>query len=901
VNNSIFFPTSAQLQDFLLQEAGPDSRVVVPHQRLAHQVWHRQRLEALSRGRAAWEPAPLATLHGWFSDLFQSLWGEEALASPLTRLALWRRALQSGPDLPGTAPDLEWAQALDEAHILLERHLLPVLESTPDNPPLVAWRRRTTGIYARLLQEGGWLSPGIMPAYLLEALNSGRLSLPRKVLLVGFQTPAPVEDLFFKALAARTEVLHLQVRGDLAAVRQAVVLPDRHQETEWVAAKLMELALSENLPLHRLAVTSPDMETYAPLLKPVLRELWGPPQAEAGWSYNFSQGPYLADTPVFQAATLPLKFSLAGERREDLVPLLLSPYYGWSQAHGEQLPLWDRLFRERKVQQGWRNLRAAVAQARELASSANEVLPRLEQAWERFQVLEAPGREWVGRLQTAWQDLSFPAGLDAEEEAQWHRLLQLLNELEVWLASETLSGAQFLEWLTLGARGLLLPGLGVQEAGVQIMGLLEMRGLDFSRVLCLGLNAGTFPAPPRPLPLLSPGEKRQVLGGTYQSQHEFGREIFATLLAASGQIILTRPQVADQEEQVATPLYSGEWRDEEIAPLGRPHPAWVRAPAVRAALAPPGDVGGPGEAEPVSLPLPEVVSITRMQTALECPCRFLLEILLGIRELPEIEAGLDPRERGDRLHQVLAKFAQEFQEILAARGQWEQHRAREMLAAAALEVLKDLLPDLHWQAEWERWLGEGESAPLLAAWLRQEKARFEEGWRWQGIEVDFQGLEVAGLPFTLKGRIDRIDSHLNGEDLVLWDYKSGETPKARKIFDDQEEFQLPGYLLAVKKGRVPRLKEPKRLRAGFIGLKSTKEEHLKHEDFPSRAEEWDRVLAQWQERLAALGRRLTAGDFGPDPAPAPRGKKKGACEYCPYALICGFEPEEVSQEEEGES
>ena len=45
---------------------------------------------------------------------------------------------------------------------------------------------------------------------------------------------------------------------------------------------------------------------------------------------------------------------------------------------------------------------------------------------------------------------------------------------------EPLTAAEFLAWLQHGAAQVLLPGLGVQEAGIQVLGLLEMRGLDFS-------------------------------------------------------------------------------------------------------------------------------------------------------------------------------------------------------------------------------------------------------------------------------------------------------------------------------------------------------------------------------------------------------------------------------------
>ena len=96
-----FFTTNAALQDYLLEHAGPGVLVIVPHQRLAHQVWHRQRLAALAAGRPAWEPLRLLTLNAWWSELFRGLWPQEALAPALVRLARWRQALAMSPAAPG--------------------------------------------------------------------------------------------------------------------------------------------------------------------------------------------------------------------------------------------------------------------------------------------------------------------------------------------------------------------------------------------------------------------------------------------------------------------------------------------------------------------------------------------------------------------------------------------------------------------------------------------------------------------------------------------------------------------------------------------------------------------------------------------------------------------------------
>ena len=83
---------------------------------------------------------------------------------------------------------------------------------------------------------------------------------------------APAEDAFLTAVARRTQVLRLMVRGAPGAVQAAVVLPDRGQELAWVAARLVEAAAQDGLPLHRLAVTAMDLEHYGPQLERVLAE-----------------------------------------------------------------------------------------------------------------------------------------------------------------------------------------------------------------------------------------------------------------------------------------------------------------------------------------------------------------------------------------------------------------------------------------------------------------------------------------------------------------------------------------------------------------------------------------------------------------------------------------------------
>ncbi|MCL6622849.1 MAG: PD-(D/E)XK nuclease family protein [Syntrophobacterales bacterium] len=886
------FPSGAELQEFLLASATPDSLILVPHQRLARQLWHRQRLAALARGARAWEPLTYRTLGAWWQELLDRLWLPQAPPPPLVRLRLWRRAIAAAPPLEGIAADLTWAAALEEAYQLLSRHRLAALPPQEPDSALLRWRREVTGHYEALLREEGWLSPGSLPALLLNALEAGRLPLPSTVSVAGLEAPAPGEEEFLSALARHTRVMHLRVRGHPEAVREAWVLKDMQEEMAWVAARLVEAAVREGLAPHRVAVTSPAMGAYQEDFRRVLRELLGPAGGPETWRYNFSLGPRLTDTPLFAAATLPVSFFVRGERREDLAALFFSPLYRRLQEARDGLAAWDRRFREEGPHRGWEAFRRAWQPQRE----ALRALGVLEEALTPLAGGGGKGADWVRRLRHAWQVLGFPGGLSEPEEDAWRHLAEVLDELSWVLEEEEMGLPDFHAWLTHAAGAVELAGEGREETGFQVLGLLETRGLEFDRVFCLGMTSGNFPGPPRPLPLLSPWEKRQVLGGTAASQYRFAKALFAGLLGTAPHLVLTRPAVVDGEEQVGTYLWVGQWEPAGLNPLSTPHPAWLAVPAVRAALAPPPPPPEPSPG-PVKVPLPAEVRITHVQTGLSCPCRFLLEVLLEMGPLPEEEGGLGALERGQLLHKVVARFVRSFGPVLEATGSWDDDLARRYLEEAVAATLDPQPDDPHLQAERLRWLGDDTIPGLLPAWLELEKQRFREGWRWVAVEQDFSGLAPEDCSLSVRGRIDRLDHHPERGEVVVWDYKSGNIPTRPVVFVRQEEYQLPGYLLAVRRGAVAAPEPGSVLTAGFIRLKSPREGHLGHEDYRGTPEEWEEVMAAWEDRLRELARRLEAGVFPAQPAPAPRGANQGACAYCPYPLLCGYRG---AEEEAGE-
>ncbi len=86
--------------------------------------------------------------------------------------------------------------------------------------------------------------------------------MPAQLVLVGLETPAAVEEQWLSAVARHLPVqqVHLAGRPESEITLRAVALPDRRQEMEWVAAQVLDLAHDQNIPLHRLAITAPNLE-----------------------------------------------------------------------------------------------------------------------------------------------------------------------------------------------------------------------------------------------------------------------------------------------------------------------------------------------------------------------------------------------------------------------------------------------------------------------------------------------------------------------------------------------------------------------------------------------------------------------------------------------------------------
>jgi len=360
-------------------------------------------------------------------------------------------------------------------------------------------------------------------------------------------------------------------------------------------------------------------------------------------------------------------------------------------------------------------------------------------------------------------------------------------------------------------------------AAIELRGWLELPWDDAPAMIVTGFNEGIVPASGgRDLFLPDALRRRLKLD---DHARRYARDAYALSLLASRpdlRIIAGR-RTADGDPLIPSRLLLA-CEDAELPRRTRslliPPPA---KPRMRL-------VGGvhPGQADASRLPVPpppgtpiEVTSltVTEFRDYIACPYRYYLRHRLDLRLLDDSAAELDGAGFGNLLHDVLRDFG----------------RGGAADEASADAIRNELVVTLG-QLAAERF-GE-KPLPAVRVQLEMLKMRLEEfavrqaAWRGEGwkietayIERKFVDGEAAlpadGLPLYLRGRIDRIDRNERTGQIVVLDYKSGDSPKPpdavhrRGPRGDKEwvDLQLPLYRHLV---RALGLAEPVQL--GYVLL-----------------------------------------------------------------------------------
>lgn len=548
--------------------------------------------------------------------------------------------------------------------------------------------------------------------------------------------------------------------------------------------------------------------THGDLLLPVLHHL---PDKEV----NISMGYPLDRSPLFHL--LDSLFRLHEGRDRDglfywrhLLACLRHPYLGMLQADGPDgeagpslRPLLRRL--ERRIRSGRRmvafpDLLATLAQQAEEDADAPAAPERALLEELLHLLLEDLGQvETLSDLAGALLRLS--DFLTRHGQAVWQRfpldaeaLYRLVRHCVPELRHNALSGEVMPPRLLHGlARQLLqqqrIPFEADPLGGVQVLGMLESRLLQFDRIFIVDATDDVLPGSPGQDPLL-PDSLRRILGLPDARRRErVASHTLYRLCACARDVRFYwqegqgRSGLMDSKKSRSRFVEQLIWEHEQRSgAILRPGTPPLAVAACDVAPMPPRELRlkrNQALQEAMKAFLAEPISPTSLDTYLHCPLSFVWKHLCRFHPAQEVNEKDDPAEVGSVLHDVLQELYRPWRgkTVDAATFDMDIMR-RELHRQMERHGLRALLPP-------ESLMMFSMAAPRrLEGYLRhQPEATI--------LELEYpltQTLRCNGRDYTFRGRLDRLDKREHG--LCIVDYKTGiiNSP-AGDLWDDEALFQ----------------------------------------------------------------------------------------------------------------
>ena len=447
------------------------------------------------------------------------------------------------------------------------------------------------------------------------------------------------------------------------------------------------------------------------------------------------------------------------------------------------------------------------------------------------------------------------------------------------------------------ADGITIPFHGEPLSGLQIMGVLETRSLDFDRIIILSMNEGVFPKS-RPTNSFIPYNLRKGFGlPTYEHQDSIWAYHFYRLLERASNVVLMYDTRGNggrtgevsrfvhqlryhYEVDINDKLLVYNVSSSKISQLSIPK----RPDVMRALMA----FREGGE---------KSLSASAINTYLDCPLKFYFSVVQGIREEDEVSETIESDVFGSILHKVMEELYARFEgkmvtaDLLKAIKSDETTLKDKIARAFASEFFKSEKPrPLTGQ---NLLIGE-----MIAKYVRKILDRDSKLTPFIYIESErkVKGLFKLsdGSSIQLKGFIDRIDE-VKGVVRII-DYKSGlgttKFKSVESLFDkednDRAKAIMQVFLYCWMYNEQPG-NEGKIIRPGIYYVRSLFTDpfdpNIYHNYERGKSEEVNEFATFKDDYLNVL--RGCLDEIFDDETPFTQTTTGKACAYCPFKSICG--------------
>ena len=415
---------------------------------------------------------------------------------------------------------------------------------------------------------------------------------------------------------------------------------------------------------------------------------------------------------------------------------------------------------------------------------------------------------------------------------------------------------------------------GTPLNGLQVLGFLESRLINFENVVVVDVNEAVLPNVSSVEPLIPAQVRASLKLKSKENEEEIQHYHFTRLLAGAKNSTLI--YIEDGAKERSRFIEQMLWRKEKdkgaliVEGVNRPVFS-TKIFANKNAIAKTKEI--------CEFLENREYSASSLNTYLQCPSRFYFQYVLGLKEKEEVAEEFDSKELGTFLHKFLQESLKQF---VGIKPNIDSNFTKHFFD----NFDKFFEDNLKGRVGPEAFLLKHVIVGKLKEFLKIENSRVVE--RIIDLEkmVNFT-MEFGAKSFAFTSRIDRIDQLLDGSYLVL-DYKTGTLdalpeqgkkefpaiPSRRELQKYVKSFQLPLYIFAVEKDY-----HIKEVDAALWGLKENKISRLlEKEDNESRKI----VLSNYKNALKIILEEIVDPKipFESDDL-APR-----ICANCPYKSMC---------------
>lgn len=479
---------------------------------------------------------------------------------------------------------------------------------------------------------------------------------------------------------------------------------------------------------------------------------------------------------------------------------------------------------------------------------------------------------YIGRTLSARGDML----LELDFAKRCHTQLNILQDRDLEVLPST-----HLRLLGRILEGISVPFRGEPLQGLQVMGPLETRALDFRNLIILSANEGMFPRKSFS-PSFIPPELRKGFGlPTYEYQDAVWAYYFYRMIQRPEHVWLLYDSRTEGLKTGEESRYVKQLEYHFHLPLERVVAA-ARMQPVK------GEGSIPKTDQDVKTIREGMLSASTLHNYLYCPAKFYYQFVKGLKADDDVAESLDAGMLGNVFHEVMSRlYDMPVVTPAALQGMIKDtERLRNLIRSAVLRQMHSI------EVSGRNLVLEEVILDYVLSTLRHDNRLLlgsgSGGFRIIGLEKPFQ-MDFEG--FHIKGFVDRIDSYREGIVRIV-DYKTGKVEDDDLFITDGNAASVVEKLFAPDSSKRPKIA----LQLFIYGLFAHGDEKLRSQtlcnsiystawlytrDLPEVPESPE-FLKLMREKLKELLAEMT--DLS---VPFRRTQDTKTCGWCDFRDICG--------------